>query len=84
MQYCLFQLYEVYRKVCKKRNVHAVDISEFVNLCLLIETRGILRVVGRKEARLRKINLEWDQEELHVALQDKEMLAEIINDASCL
>lgn len=79
-----FQLYEVYRKVCKKRNISAVDNSDFVNMCSLIETRGILRVVGKKEARLCKINLQWDQEELDAALQDKQMMADIINDTSCL
>ncbi|EFN69054.1 Cell division control protein 6-like protein [Camponotus floridanus] len=78
------KLHEVYKKVCKKRNIFAVDDSEFVNLCSLIETRGILRVVGRKEARLCKVNLQWDQEELDAALQDKQMMAEIINDISCL
>ncbi|CAL1678486.1 unnamed protein product [Lasius platythorax] len=78
------KLHEVYKKVCKKRNIFAVDVSEFVNLCSLIETRGILRVVGRKEARLCKVNLQWDQEELDAALQDKQMMADIINDTSCL
>lgn len=80
----LFQLHEIYKKVCKKRNIFAVDGSEFVNLCSLIETRGILKVVGRKEARLCKVNLQWDQEELDAALQDKQMMADIINDTSCL
>ncbi|XP_025993398.1 cell division control protein 6 homolog isoform X2 [Solenopsis invicta] len=78
------RLYEVYGKVCKKRNISVVDISDFVNMCSLIETRGILRVVGRKEARLCKVNLQWDQEELDAALQDKQMMAAIINDTSCL
>ncbi|KAL6252152.1 hypothetical protein P5V15_000016 [Pogonomyrmex californicus] len=78
------KLHEVYKKVCKKRNISAVDISEFVNMCSLVETRGILRVVGKKEARLCKVNLQWDQEELDAALQDKEMMADIINDPSCL
>jgi len=78
------QLYEVYRNVCKKRNISAVDTSDFVNMCSLIETRGILRVVGKKEARLCKVNLQWDQEELDAALQDKQMMADIINDANCL
>lgn len=80
----MFQLHEVYKKVCNKRNIFAVDDAEFVNLCSLIETRGILRVVGRKEARLCKVNLQWDLEELDTALQDKQMMAEIINDTSCL
>lgn len=80
----IFQLHEVYKKVCKKRNIHAVDASEFYNLCSLIETRGILKLMRRKESRLAKINLEWDQEELDATLQDKNMMAEIINDITCL
>ncbi|XP_034943367.1 cell division control protein 6 homolog [Chelonus insularis] len=78
------KLHEVYTKVCQKRNIHAVDSSEFVGLCALIETRGILRVIKKKEARFCKIALLWDQEELGAALQDKNMMAEIINDVSCL
>lgn len=78
------RLHEVYKKVCKKRNIHAVDMSEFVSLCSLIETRGVLRVTGKKEPRLCKVNLEWDQEEIDAALQDKNMMAEIINDVTCL
>ncbi|CAK9799402.1 Cell division control protein 6 homolog [Anthophora quadrimaculata] len=78
------KLHEVYKKVCKKRNIHAVDTSEFYGLCSLIETRGILKLAGKKEPRLSKINLEWDQEELDAALQDRNMMAEIINDVTCL
>ncbi|KAK2580921.1 hypothetical protein KPH14_005990 [Odynerus spinipes] len=78
------RLHEVYKKVCKKRNIHAIDISEFVCLCTLIETRGILKVMKKKEARLSKLSLQWDQEEIDAALQDKNMMAEIINDVSCL
>jgi cell division control protein 6 len=40
--------------------------------------------VGKKEARLFKVNLQWDQQELDAVLQDKEMMADIINDISCL
>ncbi|CAL7935755.1 unnamed protein product [Xylocopa violacea] len=78
------KLHEVYKKVCKKRNIHAVDGSEFYSLCSLIETRGILKLSKKKEPRLSKINLEWDLEELDAALQDKNMMAEIINDVTCL
>ncbi|XP_026673019.1 cell division control protein 6 homolog isoform X2 [Ceratina calcarata] len=78
------RLHEVYKKICKKRNIHAVDGSEFYSLCSLIETRGILKLARKKEPRLSKINLEWDQEELDAALQDRNMMAEIINDVTCL
>ncbi|XP_015584726.1 cell division control protein 6 homolog [Cephus cinctus] len=78
------KLQEVYKKVCRKRNIHAVDISEFVGLCSLVETRGIIRVSGKKEPRLSKVHLQWDQDELGAALQDKHLMAEIINDVTCL
>ncbi|KAK0180380.1 hypothetical protein PV327_006024 [Microctonus hyperodae] len=78
------KLHQVYEKVCKKRNIHSVDMSEFVGLCSLIESRGVLRIIGKKEIRLSKVNLQWDQEELDMALQDKNLMAEIINDHTCL
>lgn len=78
------KLHEVYKRVCKKRNIHAVDTSEFVSLCSLVETRGILKIIGKKEPRLSKVHLQWDQDELGSALQDKNMMAEILNDVSCL
>ncbi|KAL2715387.1 cell division control protein 6 isoform X1 [Vespula squamosa] len=78
------RLYEIYKKVCKKRNIHAIDISEFVCLCTLIETRGVLKIIKKKETRLSKLSLQWDQEEIGAALQDRNMMAEIINDVSCL
>ena len=59
-------------------------MSEFVSLCTLIETRGILRIIMKKEARLSKISLQWDQESLTAALQDKVLTSEIISDISCL
>lgn len=80
----LFQLHEVYKKVCKKRNIYAADFSEFLSMCSLIETRGTLRIIGKKQLRLSKVNLQWDQSELDSALQDKDMMAEIISDTTCL
>lgn len=70
--------------MCNKRRIHEVDMSEFVSLCTLIETRGILRIISKKEARLSKLSLQWDQDLLTAALQDKMLASEIINDVSCL
>lgn len=80
----MFQLHETYKKVCKKRNIVPVDISEFFSLCTLIETNGVLNIAVKKERKNSKIHLQWDQEELGAALQDKELMAEIINDTTCL
>lgn len=78
------KLHEVYRRVCTKRNLLAVDQAEFVGLCSLIETRGIIKVSGRKEPRLHKVNLEWDEEEVGNALKDKHLISTILQDATCL
>ena len=53
----LWQLHEVYCRICKKKNVLAVDQAEFLSLCQLVETTGILKVQGRKEARLSRVSV---------------------------
>lgn len=78
------KLHEVYRKVCKKRNIQAVDQSEFVGLCSLIETRGILRVHGKKAPQLNKVCLEWDEDEVSDVLSDKRLLSSVLEDVSVL
>ncbi|PSN37791.1 hypothetical protein C0J52_13365 [Blattella germanica] len=80
----LGKLHEVYKRVCNKKNLMAVDQAEFLSLCQLVETRGILRVQGKKEARLSKVCLQWDEEEVSSALKDKQLLASIVNDTSYL
>lgn len=80
----LGKLHEVYKRVCLKRNLSAVDQAEFVSLCSLLETRGIIKIVGKKEPRLNKVSLEWDQEEVAEALRDKQLISTILQDESCL
>ena len=78
------KLEAVYRKVCKKRTIEAVDQSEFVNLCSLIETRGIIRLCGKVDPCLRKIVLVWNQDEVAMFLKDKELLATVLADDECV
>lgn len=78
------KLHEVYTKVCKKQNVLGVDQAEFGGLCALLETRGIVKVTGKKEPRLNKVSLQWDEEEVVEALKDKQLMSTILQDDSCL
>lgn len=48
-------MHEVYKRVCEKRNLTALDLSEFLSLANLVSTRGILRVVGKNHNRLSKV-----------------------------
>lgn len=51
----LFQLHEVYKKVCERRNMTPLDISEFITLTSLVEARGILKISGKTHNRLSKV-----------------------------
>ncbi|XP_017136618.1 cell division control protein 6 homolog [Drosophila miranda] len=78
------RLHEVYRRVCARRNILALDQAEFTGTVDLVETRGILRIMRKKEPRLSKVLLQWDEEEVHAALSDKQLIASILNDTACL
>jgi cell division control protein 6 len=78
------RLHDVYKKVCKSRNIEPSGLSEFVSLCLLLDVRGIVRVVKKKETRLHLVQLQWDENEVHSGLKDKQMIVNILNEKALL
>uniref|UniRef100_A0A336MA70 Cell division control protein n=1 Tax=Culicoides sonorensis TaxID=179676 RepID=A0A336MA70_CULSO len=78
------RLHDVYKKVCVKRNLLALDQAEFSSLCSLVEVRGIIRILKKKEARLNRVSLQWDEQEVNAALKDKQLIATILDDKTCL
>ena len=50
------QLHEIYSKVCKKRQMGAVDHSEFQGITTLLESRGMIGIKKAKETRLAKVS----------------------------
>lgn len=78
------KLHEVYKNVCRVRNLVALDQAEFAGLCSLIETRGIIRVSGKKEPRFHKVALVWNEDEVTETLKDKQLLSAILNEKSSL
>ncbi|KAL9906312.1 cell division cycle 6 isoform 1-T2 [Glossina fuscipes fuscipes] len=78
------RLHEVYRRVCNKRNIHSLDQAEFVGLVDLVQTRGILHIIKKKEPRFGKVQLSWDEEEVTAALCDKQLIASILDDTASL
>lgn len=52
---CVFQLHEVYSRLCAQRQVSAVGQGECLSLCSLLESRGIFALKKAKEARLTKV-----------------------------
>jgi cell division control protein 6 len=78
------RLHDVYKKVCRSRNIHSIELSEFLNICLLVETRGIMRIIKKKEPRFHHVQLQWDEDEVYSALQDKQMIEKILNEKNHL
>lgn len=78
------RLHAVYSKVCNGRNISALGQSEFSGLCELVETRGILKIIKNKEPRLCKVQLQWNEDEVTATLQDKQLIANILNDTGCI
>lgn len=67
----VFQLHEVYSRLCAQRQVSGVGQGECLSLCSLLESRGIVALKKAKEARLTKV-------------PDEEMLCSAGFDLCCL
>lgn len=80
----LGKLYDVYKRVCKKRDVSTVTEWEFDGLCKLLETRGFILLKPAKVARMTKVVLKVDEAEVEYLLQDKALLPSILADTSIL
>lgn len=78
------RLHDVFKKVCKTRNIQAVDLSDFLSLCILLDTRGILRIVKKKETRFHRVKLQWDEDEVYTTLKDQQMVTNILNEKHLL
>ncbi len=83
----LGKLQETYTRVCQKRKIASVDLSEVASLCSLLETRGFfsLRKTARSMSiRDSKVGLRIDEKEVEAALKDKALLTDILTDVSCI
>lgn len=79
----LFQLHQVYTKICTKRGITPVDLSGFLFLCRQVEMTGVMQI-GKGPGKLAKVSLQWDEAEVTDALKDLSLLSSILDDVSCL
>ncbi|KFM73522.1 Cell division control protein 6-like protein, partial [Stegodyphus mimosarum] len=80
----LGKVYDVYRRVCKKREITEVPECTFHGICKLVESRGFIELKTAKVARMSKIILKIDETEAEHVMQDKAMLRSILADKSVL
>ncbi|XP_037075064.1 cell division control protein 6 homolog [Pollicipes pollicipes] len=76
------KLHEIYSRVCRGRHVVPVTQSEFCSVMEMVQARGIIAIKNNRESRLSKLSLMLDEQELVCAMQDKELLADILRDAT--
>ncbi|KAG0713412.1 Cell division control protein 6 [Chionoecetes opilio] len=80
----LGKFHEVYTRVCKKQQVPRMDQTEFLSLCTLLESRGMLQVKRNKEIRSSKVLLLLNAKEAEDALGDRNLLLTILEDRESL
>ncbi|GAB1598912.1 cell division control protein 6 homolog [Argonauta hians] len=71
-------LHNVYKKVCVQSNVTAVSQSEFLGVCSLLESQGIIRTKNSKDVRKTKVSLRLNEQDLQWSFQDKTLLSNIL------
>ncbi|CAN9510707.1 unnamed protein product [Ophioblennius macclurei] len=74
----LGKLHEVYSRLCAQRKVCAAGQAECLSLCSLLESRGIFALKKAKEARLTKVFLKIEENEVVNALKDQTLLGSIL------
>ncbi|XP_076315046.1 cell division cycle 6 [Tachypleus tridentatus] len=78
------KLQEIWTRLCKKHHVSEFDQSEFMGICTLVESQGIIGLKKHKESRLTKITLKIDEKEVEYVIQDKMLLASVLSDKTVL
>jgi len=83
----LGKLHETYSKLCKKREMGAVNLSEVASMCTMLEARGFFSTRTLTSAKVTKdirLSLRIDEDEVEAALKDKALLSGIIRDVDCI
>ena len=78
------KLYETYTKLCKKRSMSAVSLSEVASLCTMLEARGFFAARSAPNTKDIRLSLRIDEDEVEAALKDKALLAGILKDVDCI
>ena len=82
------KLHQTYSKLCNKRDMCPMNITETISLCDLLEAGGffsIRRVHGKKLSCFdMKVSLVIDESEVEAALKDKTLLSSILKDRDCI
>ena len=77
------KLQETYSRICVKKGIPNLDVSEVISIVDLLESRGFMTMKKVKgSTREAKVSLRIDEKEVELALQDKALLSAIVDEAA--
>ena len=84
----LGKLQETVSRICRRRHLATLDVSETASLCSLLEARGFIAMKKKsgKNVGIRDtlVSLRIDEKEVEQALKDKALLNQIVKDKDCI
>jgi cell division control protein 6 len=75
----LGRLQDAYGRVCRQWQLKTEGVAEFVGLCQVLESRGLLAIRKAKETRMTKVTLKLQESEVEQVLQDQPLLSTVLN-----
>jgi cell division control protein 6 len=80
----LGKLAETFTKILKKRSFDPEHEAACIGMIEMLESRGMVSYLCKGAPRMAKVSLRMDEDEVALALEDKAMLAGIIEDVTCI
>ena len=79
----LSRAHRVFDRICRKKSSSSAgeSVSDFLNMCHLLESKGFVTVKAGKETSLSKISLNVDESEIEQVMTDKSLLRSILSDS---
>ncbi|XP_064380796.1 cell division control protein 6 homolog isoform X4 [Dromaius novaehollandiae] len=74
----LGKLHDAYSRVCRRQRLAPAEQPECLALAALLEARGVLELKRAKEARLAKVSLKLEEQEVERALRDAALVGSIL------
>ncbi|XP_010543051.1 PREDICTED: cell division control protein 6 homolog B-like [Tarenaya hassleriana] len=65
----LGELNKLYMEICKSETIPAAGITEFANMCTVLNDQGLLKLGQAREDRLKRVTLRADESDIAFALQ---------------
>lgn len=74
--------HQIFVRICTKKSIAVENSSEFLSMCQLLESKGLLTLKTVKDVK--KISLSVDEDEINRIMTDKNLFKSILSDSSLI